>query len=89
MADVSGSVAIVADKPNRAGEVTLRIVKIRGGATAAQARLVTNLNGYENADDRVVPVAADPLPGGATIVLISRVDLPDDPVLALRIPPRA
>ena len=54
MADVSGSVAIVADKPNRAGEVTLRIVKIRGGATAAQARLVTNVNGYESADDRVV-----------------------------------
>jgi outer membrane protein assembly factor BamB len=88
MADVSGSVAIFTDGLNRAGEVTLRIVKIRGGAIAAQARLMTNVNGYDSANDRVVPVAADPLPGGATLVLISRVDLPDDPVLALRISPR-
>jgi hypothetical protein len=86
MADVSGSVAIVTDELNRAGEVRLRIVKIRGGATAVQARLATNVNGYDSANDRVVPVAAAPLPGGATLVLISRIDLPDDPVLALRIP---
>ena len=37
----------------------------------------------------VVPAAAGPLPDGATAVLINRVDLPGDPVLALRIPPRA
>src|SRR4029077_1501151 len=29
------------------------------------------------------PAAAGPLPGGATLVLINRVDLPDDPLLAL------
>jgi outer membrane protein assembly factor BamB len=89
MADISGSVAIVTAELFRAGEVTLRIVKIRGGATAAQARLAIGVKGYGGADLRVVPAAAGPLPGGATLVLISRVDLPGYPVLALRIPPRA
>lgn len=89
MADISGSVAIVTAERLRADEVTLRVVKIRGGATAAQARLAIGANGYGGANSRVVPAAAGPLPGGATLVLINRVDLPDDPLLALRIPPQA
>lgn len=89
MADISGSVAIVTAEQLRADEVTLRIVKVRGGATAAQARLAIGTNGYGGANTRVVPAAAGPLPGGATLVLISRVDLPGYTVLALRIPPRA
>src|SRR5437667_1235072 len=88
MAGISGSVAIVTAERFRAGDVTLRTVKIRGGATAAQARLAIGVKGYGGADLRVVPAAAGPLPGGATLVLISRVDLPGYPVLALRIPPR-
>jgi len=89
MAAISGSVAIVMAERLRADEVTLRVVKIRGGATAAQARLGIGANGYGGASIRVVPAAAGPLPGGATLVLINRVDLPDDPLLALRIPPQA
>ena len=64
-------------------------MKIRGGATAAQARLAIGVTGYGSANIRVVPAAAGPLPDGATAVLINRVHLPGDPVLALRIPPRA
>jgi hypothetical protein len=89
MVDISGRVAIVTAEPLRADEVTLRIVKIRGGATAAQARLAIGANGYGGANSRVVPAAAGPLPDGATLVLINRVDLPDDPLLALRIPSQA
>lgn len=89
MAGISGNVAIVTAELLRAGQVTLRTVKIRGGATAVQARLTIGVNGNGGPNLPVVPAAAGPLPGGATLVLISRVDLPDNPVLALRIPPPA
>jgi outer membrane protein assembly factor BamB len=88
VAGISGGVAIVTDELTGAHEVTLRVVKIRGGATAAQARFGIGVNGSGDANVRVGPVAAGPLPGGATLVLLSRVDLPGNLVLALRIPPR-
>jgi len=62
MAEISGSVAIVTVEQFRAGEVTLRIVKVRGGATAAQARLAIGVNGYGGANLRVVPPLPDPSP---------------------------
>jgi outer membrane protein assembly factor BamB len=85
MAGISGSVALVPAEPPRAGEITLRMVKIHGGATAAQARLAIGVNG-SGTNLQVVPAAIGPLPGRATLLLINRVDQPGNLILALRIP---
>ncbi len=85
MAGISGSVALVTAEPPRTGEVTLRIVKIRGGATAAQARLAIGTDG-NGANVQVDPAAAGSLPGGAALLLIDRIDQSSSSVLALRVP---
>jgi len=88
-AGISGDLVAVTVAPFRSGAVTLRVVRIRGGATAAVARLAIGLQGDGSALPRVFAIAAGPLPGGATLVLVRRADLPGDPVLALRVPPLA
>jgi hypothetical protein len=82
-AAVSAGIVAVTVAPLRSGAVTLRLMRIRGGATAAHARLAIG------AGDGVFAVATGPLPGGATLILVRRPDLPDGPVLALRVPPPA
>lgn len=81
---VSGGIAAIV-KPSRAGAVTVRMVSIQGGATVAQARLALGLKGSHG---QPVAVAAGPLPGGATLVLLRRVDGSGFALLALRFPAR-
>jgi hypothetical protein len=83
---ISGGLTAVTVAPFQSGEVTLRIMKIRGGATVARARVPTGQIWPGGTPDNVVAVAAGPLPGGATLVLLDADNL-DGPLLALRVPP--
>jgi outer membrane protein assembly factor BamB len=86
-AGISGGLVALTVAPFRSGAVTVRVVRIQGGATAATTRLAIGLQGDGGAHDSDYVVAAGPLPGGATLLLVRRADLPGDPVLALRVPP--
>jgi hypothetical protein len=83
---ISGGLSAVTVAPFQPGEVTLRIVNIRGGATMAQARIPIGQVWPGDPPNNVVVIAAGPLPGGATLVLVTSDNL-DGPVLALRVPP--
>jgi hypothetical protein len=88
-AGISGRTVAVTVAPFRSGAVTLRVVNIWGGQTVAEARLKIGLAGDGSAHPAVFAVAAAPLPGGSTLVLVRRSDLPGDPVLALDVAGKA
>jgi outer membrane protein assembly factor BamB len=85
-AGVSGGLAAVTAAPSRSSDVTLRIVTVRGGTTAAQVRLAIGSTPTDGSNYQVFAVAAAPLSRGTTLVLVRRVDLPGYPALALAIP---
>jgi outer membrane protein assembly factor BamB len=66
--------------------VALRVVRVRGGATVAAARLAISTTAYGGANYQVFVVAAGPAGGQAPpVFLLRRVDLPGYPVLALEV----
>jgi outer membrane protein assembly factor BamB len=82
-AGVSDGLAAVT-LPARRG-VTLRVVRIRGGAIVAQVHLAVGATAAGGADYQVFAVGAGPLRSGAIEVLVRRVDMPGYPVLALAV----
>ncbi len=85
LAGISGGLAAVTVRSAR-GEVVLRVVRVRGGATVARVRLAIRAASHGGSDYQVFAVAAGSLSAGAIEVLLRRVDLPGYPLLALTVP---
>lgn len=81
-AGVSGGLAAVT-VPSRHG-VTVRVLKVRGGATVAWLHLAIRATAF-GANYQVFVVAAGPLGSQGTLMLLRRVDLPGYPVIALEV----
>jgi outer membrane protein assembly factor BamB len=86
LAGISGDFAAVTVPSAASGTVTLRVVRLRDGATVARVRVAIGSTSRGGSDYQVFAVAAGPLPGGAIEVLLRRVDLPGYPLLALEVP---
>lgn len=88
LAGVADGLAAVTESGGARGGVLLRVVRVRGGATAALARLAIGA-GSGGSDQDVFAIAAAPLTRTAMLVLVRRTDLPGapvPPVLALAVP---
>jgi hypothetical protein len=83
VAGISGGIAAVTVAPFRSGQVRVELISLRGGQVVGSARIAAGVRAYQ-ANYQTFVVAAGPLPGGGTLVLLRRVDLPGYPVLALR-----
>jgi len=86
-AGIGGRIAAFTVAPLRTGHVAIRVLAIRGDATIARAELAVSTTSYAGSSYQVFVVAASPLAGGATLVLLRRIDLADFPVLALQLNP--
>jgi hypothetical protein len=88
---ISGGLVVYTTAPSSPRTVTVRAVKLRGGETAAEARLAISLDEYPGTFSDMFTAAAGPLPGGATLILLRPLNPPGPgaaPVLALRVAPR-
>jgi hypothetical protein len=86
LAGISGGFAAVTVPSAANGTVTLRVVRVRDGATVARVRVAIGATSTDGSDYQVFAVGAGLLPGGAVEVLLRRVDLPGYPLLALEVP---
>jgi outer membrane protein assembly factor BamB len=86
LAGISGDFAAVTVPSAASGTVTLRVVRVRDGATVARVRVAIASTSRGGSDYQVFAVAAGPLPGGAIEVLLRRVDRSGYPLLALKVP---
>lgn len=86
LAGISGLFAAVTVPSAGNGTVTLRVVRVRGGATVARVRVAIGSTSLGGSDYQVFAVGAGPLRRGAIEVLLRRVDLPGYPLLALEVP---
>lgn len=86
LAGISGDFAAVTVPSAATGTVTLRVVRVRDGATVARVRVAIGPESRGGSGYQVFAVAAGQRPGGAVEVLLRRVDLPGYPLLALKVP---
>jgi hypothetical protein len=86
LAGISGGFAAVTVPSAANGIVTLRVVRVRDGATVARVRVSIGSASRDGSDYQVFAVGAGPLRRGAIEVLLRRVDLPGYPLLALEVP---
>jgi putative pyrroloquinoline-quinone binding quinoprotein len=89
---ISGGLAAFTATPAGPVTVTVRAVKVRGGATAAEAWVATAPHRYAGTPPDMYTAAAGPLPGGATLILLRHLNPPGPttaPVMALRVTPRS
>jgi outer membrane protein assembly factor BamB len=86
-AGVSGSVAGVVLSQAPSGAVSMRVFPVRGNGIIARATLRLGSATYGGANYEDFIVGAGPLPGGATLMLLRRVDVSNYPLLALRVSP--
>jgi hypothetical protein len=86
-AGISGSVAAVTIAPFRVGHVTVEVIPIRGERPLGKAEVGTGTSAASasHATEQPFVVDAGSLPGGHTLLLLRRVDLPNDPVVALEV----
>jgi len=86
-AGISGSTAAVTVAPFRVGLVSVDVIPIRGDRPLGQAEVSTGISPASASHATLQPfvVAAGASPSGRTIVLLRRVDLPSDPVIALEV----
>jgi outer membrane protein assembly factor BamB len=84
-AGISGSIAALTIAPFRVGRVGVEVIPIRGDRPVGQAELSTGISPASASHATLQPfvVAAGTLPGGRTLLLLRRVDLPSYPVVAL------
>jgi hypothetical protein len=83
-AGISGSLAAVTVSPWRAGRVTVELAAVRGRRTLGRAVLDIGVIAH-NANYKTYIVGAGTLPGGGTVLLLRRIDLPGYPIVALRV----
>ena len=69
--------------------ISLLVFPLRGGGTVAHATVqLAAMRGVEGGSTTAVVDGAAPLAGGATLVVLSREEVPRQPVVALRVAPR-
>jgi PQQ-like domain len=86
LAGIDGGFAAVTVRSSASRTVTLRLVRVRDGATVARVRVAIGSASGDSSDYQVFAVGAGPLGRGAIEVLLRRVDLPGYPLLALEVP---
>ncbi len=86
-AGISGSIAAVTVAPFRVGSVSVEVIPVRGIRPLGRAEVSTGISPASASHATLQPfvVAAGSLPGGRTLLLLRRVDLPSYPVLALEV----
>ena len=86
-AGVAGSLVAVALKRRHGEPLVVEVAPVRDSGETARAFVWLGPNLPEPAHSTPVVVRAGTLPGGATLLLLRRLDVPEDPLLALRVEP--
>jgi len=86
-AGISGSIAAVTVAPFRVGFASVEVIPVRGIRPLGRAEVSTGISPASASHATLEPfvVAAGSLPGGRTLLLLRRVDLPNYPVVALEV----
>jgi outer membrane protein assembly factor BamB len=86
-AGISGSIAAVTVAPFGAGHVTVEVIPIRGERPLGRTEVGTGISpaNASHATEQPFVVDAGTLPGGHTVLLLRRVDLPNYPIVALEV----
>jgi hypothetical protein len=84
-AGVAGSLAAVALKRGHGDPLAVELVHLRTAGEAARLSVWLGPNLPEPASSTPVVARAGTLPDGSTLLLLRRLDVPKDPLLALRV----
>ncbi len=85
-AGVSDGLVAQAQVSPGSAEVLLRVVRVRDGATVARVRVATPLRAPAPSAVTAGAVAAEQLGAHTILVLLRRIDLPSEPLVALEVP---
>lgn len=86
-AGISGNLAGVVLSQAPSGAVSVAVLPLRGGQVIARAIVQLGSTVYGGANYKDFIVGAGPLSGGATLLLLRRVDVADYPLVALSVSP--
>jgi PQQ-like domain len=86
-AGVAGNLVAVALRRRGEDPLVVELAPVRTPGEAARVLVWLGPNRPEPAHSTPAIVRAGPLPGGATLLLLRRLDVPEDPLLALRVEP--
>jgi hypothetical protein len=86
-AGIAGNVVAVALRRRGQDPLVVALAPVRTPSKAARVLLWLGPNRPEPAHSTPTIVRAAPQPGGATLLLLRRIDVPEDPLLALRVEP--
>ena len=86
-AGVADSLAAVALKRRHGAPLVVEVAPLRGSHKTTRVLVWLGPNRPEPAHSTPAIVRAGRLPGGATLLLLRRLDVPEDPLLALRVEP--
>lgn len=84
---VAGNLVAVALRRRGQNPLVVELAPVRTPGEAARVLVWLGPNRPEPAHSTPAIVRAGPLPGGATLLLLRRLDVPEDPLLALRVKP--
>jgi hypothetical protein len=86
-AGVASSLVAVALKRRQGDPLVVEVAPLRGSGKAARVLVWLGRNLPEPAHSTPLLVRAGTLPNGATLLLLRRIDVPESPLLALRVRP--
>jgi hypothetical protein len=86
-AGVASSLAAVALKRRKGNPLVVEVAPLRGNGKATRVLVWLGPNLPEPAHSTPLLVRAGTLPNGATLLLLRRIDVPESPLLALRVSP--
>jgi hypothetical protein len=86
-AGVAGSLVAVALKRRHGDPLVVELAHVRDAGESARVLVWLGPNRPEPANSTPLIVRAGTLPDGATLLLLRRLDVPEDPLLALRVEP--
>ncbi len=86
-AGISGDLAGVVLSQSAGGATSMVVFPLRGRGRVASATVELDAGVYEGANYQSFIVGAGPLPGGATLMLLRRVDVAGYPLVALSVTP--
>jgi outer membrane protein assembly factor BamB len=86
-AGVADSLAAVALKRRKGNPLVVEVAPLRGNGKATRVLVWLGPNLPEPAHSTPTLVRAGTLPNGATLLLLRRIDVPENPLLALRVRP--
>lgn len=84
---ISGSIAGIVLSRAPSGAVSIGVFPIHGGAAIAHATVQLGNATHGEGNEENFVVGAGPIAGGGTLMLLRRVDVSGDPLVALRISP--